>query len=83
LRSFPRPTRATPGNTEFALEAKSKKGGTGKVGASTIDIAGVIRHRTLEECNHAIVVGRDFPAKEESALTEHIADDRQLNCRAI
>jgi len=28
---------------------------------------------TIKECNHAIVVGRDFPATDASALAEHIA----------
>jgi hypothetical protein len=60
-----------------SLEAKSKTKDVGKVAASTVDIAAVIRHRKKEECQHAIVVGRDFPAKETSALAEYIDDDRQ------
>jgi hypothetical protein len=60
-----------------SLEAKSKKKDTGKVAASTVDIAAVIRHRKQEDCRHAIVVGRNFPAKETSALFEHIKDDRE------
>jgi hypothetical protein len=60
-----------------SLEAKSKKKDLGKVAASTVDVAAVVRHRKQEECQHAIVVGRDFPAKETSALVEHINDDRE------
>jgi hypothetical protein len=66
-----------PRHYSVSLEAKSKKKDKGKVSASTVDIAAVIRHRKQEECHHAIVVGRDFPAKETSALAEDIADDRQ------
>lgn len=69
--------KGNPRHYSVSLEAKSKKTDTGKVAASTVDIAAVIRHRKQEECNHAIVVGRDFPATETSALAEHIADDRQ------
>jgi hypothetical protein len=38
---------------------------------------------TIKECNHAIVVGRDFPATEASALAEHIADDRQKTLASV
>ena len=40
------------------LEAKSKKKDTGKVAASTVDIAAIIRHRKQEDCQRAIVVGQ-------------------------
>lgn len=69
--------KGTPRHYSVSLEAKSKRKDSGKVAASTIDIAAVIRHRKKEDCNHAIVVGRDFPAKETSALAEHINDDRE------
>jgi hypothetical protein len=69
--------KGNPRHYSVSLEAKSKRGDAGKVAASTVDIAAVIRHRKQEECNHAIVVGRDFPAKDASALAEHITDDRQ------
>jgi hypothetical protein len=65
--------KGNPRHYSVSLEAKSKKTDAGKVAASTVDIAAVIRHRKQEECNHAIVVGRDFPATETSALAEHIA----------
>ena len=60
-----------------SLEAKSKRKDHGKVAASTVDIAAIIRHRKKEECQHAIVVGRDFPATETSALAQDIDDDRE------
>jgi hypothetical protein len=69
--------KGTSRQYSVSLEAKSKKTDAGKVAASTVDIAAVIRHRKKEECQHAIVVGRDFPAKETSALAQDIDDDRQ------
>jgi Histidine kinase-, DNA gyrase B-, and HSP90-like ATPase len=66
-----------PRQYSVSLEAKSKKADVGKVAASTVDIAAVIRHRKQEECHHAIVVGRDFPSKEASALAQDMDDDRQ------
>jgi hypothetical protein len=70
-------SKGNPRHYSVSLEAKSKRADAGKVAASTVDIAAVIRHRKQEECNHAIVVGRDFPAKETSALAEDINDDRE------
>jgi hypothetical protein len=69
-------SKGRPRKYAVTLEAKSKKKDAGKVAASTVDIAAVIRHRKQEECEHAIVVGRDFPAKETSALVQDIDDDR-------
>src|SRR5258708_18056642 len=69
--------KGNPRHYGISLEAKSKKRDGGKVAASTIDLAAVIRHRKKEGCQHAIVVGRDFPAKETSALTRDIDDDRE------
>jgi hypothetical protein len=71
-------SKGNPRQYGVTLEAKSKKKDAGKVAASTVDIAAIIRqHRKQEGCQHAIVVGRDFPAKEASALCEHIDDDRE------
>jgi len=69
--------KGNPRQYSVSLEAKSKKTDAGKVAASTVDIAAVIRHRKQEECQHAIVVGRDFPGKETSALVQDIDHDRQ------
>ncbi len=70
-------SQGNPRRYSVSLEAKSKVRDKGKVAAATVDVAAVIRHRKREECQHAIVVGRDFPAKESSALAEHIDDDRE------
>jgi hypothetical protein len=69
--------KGNPRKYSVTLEAKSKKRDAGKVAASTVDIAAVIRHRKQEECQHAIIAGRDFPAKETSALAVDIDDDRE------
>ncbi len=75
-------SKGNPRKYSVTLEAKSKRKDSGKVAASTVDIAAVIRHRKYEGCEHAIVVGRDFPAKETSALAQDIDDDR-ANTRAL
>ena len=62
-----------------SLEGKSKKKDIGKVAAKTVGIADVIRHRDKYNCEHALVVGRDFPTKagDASALASSIEDDRK------
>ncbi len=63
------------------LESKSKEQDKGKIAAGTIDIAAVIRHRDDKDydCDHAIVLGRDFPTTqgEKSALAQDIAADKR------
>lgn len=66
-----------PRQYAISLEAKSKKSDSGKVAASTVDVAAVVRHRKQEDCEHALVVGRDFPASETSALVHSIDEDRK------
>ena len=67
-----------PRRYKVSLEAKSKTKDEGKVAASTVDIAAVIRHRKKYDCQHALVVGRDFPTtKEGNALEVDIASDRE------
>jgi hypothetical protein len=70
-------SKGNPRHYSVSLEAKSKRKDAGKVAASTVDIAAIVRHRKQEQCQHAIIVGRDFPAKETSALAQDIDDDRQ------
>jgi Histidine kinase-, DNA gyrase B-, and HSP90-like ATPase len=70
-------SKGNPPQYGVSLEAKSKRKDAGKVAASTVDIAAVIRHRKKEGCHHAVVVGRDFPSKETSALAQDIDDDRE------
>ena len=63
---------------KVSLEAKSKKRDVGKVAASAVDIAAVIRHREKYKCQHAVVVGRAFPTtKDRNALEVDIARDRE------
>jgi hypothetical protein len=69
--------KGNPRQYGVSLEAKSTRRDSGKVAASTVDVAAVIRHRKKEDCQHAIVVGRDFPTRETSALAHDIDDDRE------
>jgi hypothetical protein len=64
---------------KVSLEAKSKQKDKGKVAAGTVKISAVIRQRDKYHCQHAVVVGRDFPTSkgEQSALAIEIEDDRK------
>lgn len=57
-----------------SLDAKSKVKDIGKVAAGTVKISTIARHRDDYNCQHALVVGRDFP---EGALSKEIEDDRK------
>jgi hypothetical protein len=63
------------------LESKSKAGDTGKIAAGDVEISAVVRHRDDKEydCDHAIVLGRDFPTTlgEKSVLAQDIAADKK------
>jgi hypothetical protein len=63
------------------LESKSKVEDKGKVAAGTVQISAVIRHRDQKEfdCDHALVLGRDFPTTqgENSVLAQDIAADKR------
>ena len=61
----------------MSLEAKSKRTDHGKVAARTVNVAAIIRQRDAYKCQHALVVGRDFPTSkgDASALAKEIADD--------
>lgn len=68
------------GNTrsyKVSLDAKSKVIDKGKVAAGTVKTSTIVRHREEYGCNHAIVVGRDFPAAPGSSLAKEIEDDRK------
>jgi len=65
-----------------SLDAKSKKTDKGKVAAGTISVSRIARHRDKYNCQHAIVVGRDFPAKASSAVATEIDDDRRKSAAA-
>ena len=69
-----------PRQYKVSLEAKSKKRDAGKVAAGTVKISAVVRQREDYTCDHAIVVGRDFPTGKSgdlSALAKEIDDDRK------
>jgi hypothetical protein len=59
-----------------SLEAKSKENPAAKVSAKSVGISGIARQRDQFECDHAVVVGPDFPAGKEgnSALEQEIND---------
>lgn len=67
-----------PQTYKVSLETKSKKKDQGVVAASTVDVAGVIKHRDEFDCQHALVVARAFPTTQGdvSTLSKHIEDDR-------
>lgn len=63
---------------KVSLEAKSKSTDSGTVAAATVQISTIARHRDDHQCQHAIVVGRDFPTtKSESSLEIEIDADRK------
>jgi Histidine kinase-, DNA gyrase B-, and HSP90-like ATPase len=68
-----------PRQYAVSLDAKSKVEDRGKVAAGTVKIATIIQHREDYECDHAVVVGRDFPTShgDESSLAKQIDDDRK------
>ncbi len=70
--------KGRPRQYTVSLEAKSKKTDKGKVAAHTVGISAITRQRDAYKCQHALVVGRDFPTSRgaTSALAKEIADDR-------
>jgi hypothetical protein len=69
----------TPRGYAVSLDAKSKVQDKGKVSAGTVKVATIVQHRDDYECQHALVVGRDFPTLKggTSALAKQIDDDRR------
>ncbi|HEU4647910.1 MAG TPA: ATP-binding protein [Gemmatimonadales bacterium] len=63
------------------LEAKSKQAPGGKVAAKTVSVSTIARHRQDYGCDHAIVVGPDFPTTKgaDAALAKEIEDNRKNN----
>lgn len=68
-----------PRRYSVSLEAKSKKKDGQKISAKEVSISAVTRHRNDFDCQHAVVVGPDFPTSHEemSALAKEIRDDRE------
>jgi hypothetical protein len=58
-----------------SLDAKSKVQDKGKVAAGTVKVSTIVRHRDAYNCQHAVVVGRDFPSA--GAVADEIDDDRK------
>lgn len=69
-----------PRRYKVSLEAKSKERPGTKVSAKTVGIAAIARQRKKFNCEHAIVVGQQFPTSQadKSALGQEIAEDRRL-----
>jgi hypothetical protein len=67
-----------------SLEAKSKERDGAKVSAKAVGISAIARHRKDFDCQHAVVVGQQFPTAraEASALAKEVADDRALTAAA-
>jgi len=62
---------------KVSLEAKSKEQVGKKVTAKAVGVSAIARQRNDFECDHAVVVGPDFPTTlgERSALSKEIKDD--------
>lgn len=69
-----------PRRYKVSLEAKSKEKPGTTVSAKTVGISTIARQRKKYSCEHAIVVGQQFPTsqKDKSSLGQEIAEDRRL-----
>jgi hypothetical protein len=70
---------------KVSLEAKSKEREGTKVSAKSVGIAGIARQRGDYGCDHAVVVGPDFPTTqgEASVLLQEIEADREHTGKTI
>jgi hypothetical protein len=70
---------------KVSLEAKSKEQPGKKVTAKTVGVSAIARQRNDYDCEHAVVVGPDFPTTqgEQSALVKEIKDDRDKDGKTI
>lgn len=64
-----------PRQYSVSLDAKSKVQDIGKIAAGTVKVSTIVRHRDDYKCQHAVIVGRDFPAG--GAVATEIEDDRR------
>lgn len=64
---------------KVSLEAKSKEELGKKVSAKSVGVSGIVRQRDDFQCDHALVVGPDFPTTQgdKSALAKEIETDRK------
>jgi hypothetical protein len=68
-----------------ALEAKSKEAPGKKVAARTVSVSTLALHREEYSCDHAIVVGPDFPTGQgdESSLVKQVKANRDQTGKTI
>lgn len=78
-------SKGKPHRYKVSLEAKSKEKEGSKVSAKTVGISGIARQRDDYTCDHAVVVGPDFPTTdgELSALVKEIKKDQQTSGKTI
>jgi hypothetical protein len=70
---------------KVSLEAKSKEQVGKKVTAKSVGVSTIARQRNDFGCDHAVVVGPDFPTTEgeNSALAKEIKDDHEKDGKTI
>jgi hypothetical protein len=68
-----------------SLEAKSKEQPGGTVASKTVNVSAIARQRKDFNCDHAVVVGPDFPTSkgEKSALIEEARADHEQTGKTI
>ncbi|HJX83684.1 MAG TPA: hypothetical protein VJ723_05020, partial [Candidatus Angelobacter sp.] len=78
-------SKGRPHRYSVSLEAKSKEKEGTKVSAKTVGVSGIVRQRDEHRCDHAIVVGPDFPTTDGdfSALVKEIKKDREASEKTI
>lgn len=81
-------TEGTAQQYSVSLEAKSKQNKDNKVSAKEVNVSGIIRNRNTFKCEHAIVVGPDFPTTKgkKSALYKEIAgieEDKKKTSKTV
>jgi hypothetical protein len=78
-------TKNGPRSYKVSLEAKSKNAPGTKVTAKTVGVSAIARQRNGFGCDHAVVVGPDFPTTkgDKSALVKEIEDDRNKSGKTI
>jgi len=71
-----------PQRYNVSLEAKSKEKQDTKVSNSAVRVSAVARHRDAYKCDHAIVVGPDFPS-DGTALAQEIKQENEKTGKTI
>jgi len=68
-----------------SLEAKSKEKIGSKVSAKAVNVSGIARQRDDFSCDHALVVGPDFPTTKGdlASLAKEIANDRKGKAKTV